>query len=113
MLGGQASCTSSQQPSWTGAIHQRQARAVLDSQMYSVPYARSNSFPTRTAISLSLSGMSGDSHSTDYIDCGASSSSMMLMNEASRIPASVDIGVSTQTRDNAMLRYMEKKKNRR
>jgi hypothetical protein len=58
--------------------------------------------------------MSGDSHSTDYIDCGASSSSMMLKTDASRMPASLDIGgMASQMRDNAMLRYMEKKKNRR
>ena len=86
---------------------------MMDNQIYAGPYTRSNSFPTRSAISLSLSGISGDSHTTDYIDCGASSSSMMLMNEGSRMPTSMDIGVMAQTRDNAMLRYMEKKKNRR
>ncbi|KAH7404617.1 hypothetical protein KP509_15G034500 [Ceratopteris richardii] len=67
--------------------------------------------PARAAISLSLSGMSGDSHSTDYVDCGLSP--MSTLNESSRAPLAGSSGVMTLARDNAMLRYMEKKKTRR
>lgn len=67
--------------------------------------------PARTAISLSLSGMSGDSLSTDYVDCGASP--MVPKNESSWAPPPMDAGAMAQARDNAMVRYMEKKKTRR
>ncbi|MCO5561330.1 hypothetical protein L7F22_014951 [Adiantum nelumboides] len=68
--------------------------------------------PARAAISLSLSGISGDSHGTDYVDCGVSP--MVSNNESSwAAPPSMDAGAMAQARDNAMLRYMEKKKTRR
>ncbi|KAI5080538.1 hypothetical protein GOP47_0003721 [Adiantum capillus-veneris] len=68
--------------------------------------------PVRAAISLSLSGMSGDSHGTEYVDCGASP--MVSINDSSwAAPPPMDAGAMAQARDNAMLRYMEKKKRRR
>lgn len=68
--------------------------------------------PARTAISLSLSGMSGESLGTDYVDCGASPS-VTSMNENAWGSATLDTGAMAQARDSAMLRYIEKKKTRR
>ncbi|MCO5599022.1 hypothetical protein L7F22_053121 [Adiantum nelumboides] len=51
--------------------------------------------PARAAISLSLSGISGDSHGTDYVDCGASP--MVPNNESSwAAPPSMDAGAMAQ-----------------
>lgn len=64
---------------------------------------------SRSSLSLSLSGLSGDSN---YYDCGASSS-MFLKGDPPWGPTSPDSAGLVQARNYAMLRYMEKKKSRK
>ncbi|CAM6005366.1 unnamed protein product, partial [Sphagnum balticum] len=67
--------------------------------------------PTGSSLSLSLSGVSGDS--SDYHECTAASS-MLINTDSSWVPTSPDRGALThQARDSAMLRYKEKKKIRK
>jgi hypothetical protein len=67
--------------------------------------------PTGSSLSLSLSGVSGDS--TDYHECTAASS-ILINTDSSWVPTSPDRGALThQARDSAMLRYKEKKKTRK
>ncbi|CAN5974846.1 unnamed protein product [Sphagnum jensenii] len=68
--------------------------------------------PTGSSLSLSLSGLSGDD-SGDYYDCTTAVSSMLINADPSWGPTSPDSGALTQARDSAMLRYKEKKKNRK
>ncbi|KAL5972416.1 Zinc finger protein CONSTANS-like [Asimina triloba] len=67
-------------------------------------------FPARQAISLSFSGMTGDS-AGDYQDCGVSSA--LLMGEPPWYPTGTENSFPTASRDNAVMRYKEKKKNRK
>jgi hypothetical protein len=67
--------------------------------------------PTGSSLSLSLSGVSGDS--SDYHECTAASS-MLINTDSSWVPTSPERGALThQARDSAMLRYKEKKKTRK
>jgi hypothetical protein len=68
--------------------------------------------PTGSGLSLSLSGLSGDD-SGDYYDCTTAVSSMLINADPSWGPTSPDSGALMQARDSAMLRYKEKKKNRK
>ncbi|CAM6025453.1 unnamed protein product [Sphagnum balticum] len=68
--------------------------------------------PTGSSLSLSLSGLSGDD-SGDYYDCTTAVSSMLINADPSWGPTSPDSGALMQARDSAMLRYKEKKKNRK
>lgn len=101
--------------SGAGARHlQTDANVEVGAFRSQGPYECSNHIasysvlPARAAISLSLSG---ESLSTDYVDCGASP--LGSMNESPWGSATVDAGAMAQARDNAMLRYMQKKKTRR
>jgi hypothetical protein len=67
---------------------------------------------TGSSLSLSLSGLSGDD-SGDYYDCTTAVSSMLINADPSWGPTSPDSGALMQARDSAMLRYKEKKKNRK
>eukprot|EP00250_Pteridium_aquilinum_P014569 c22066_g1_i1 orf=553-2298(+) len=121
-VAGQPRCMSSKlqisQPSGSGE-RQMQTDANVEAGAFRSqgPYECSSHIasysimPARTALSLSLSGMSGDSLSTDYVDCGASP--VVSMNDTPWGPGTFDAGAMAQARDNAMLRYMEKKKTRR
>ncbi|CAM6034199.1 unnamed protein product [Sphagnum compactum] len=68
--------------------------------------------PTGSSLSLSLSGLSGDD-SGDYYGCTTAVSSMLINADPSWGPTSPDSGALMQARDSAMLRYKEKKKNRK
>ncbi len=68
--------------------------------------------PTGSSLSLSLSGLSGDDNG-DYYDCATAVSSMSINADPSWGPTSPDSGALMQARDSAMLRYKEKKKNRK
>jgi hypothetical protein len=68
--------------------------------------------PTGSSLSLSLSGLSGED-SGDYYDCTTAVSSMLINADPSWGPTSPDSGALMQARDSAMLRYKEKKKNRK
>lgn len=61
----------------------------------------------RSSLSLSLSGHSGESSAADYQDCGVSTT--CLKGDPPWCPTSPESAFS-QARDNAMLRYKEKKK---
>lgn len=65
--------------------------------------------PCRPSRSLSLSGLSGDS-GADHLDC--STSSCIMKGEPPWGPTSPDGGTGAKARDEAMVRYKEKKKHR-
>lgn len=73
------------------------------------------SFPPRKAhsnISLSFSGLTGDSSGGDYQDCVVSS--MLLMGEPQCFVAGPESSsLPIVTRDSAVMRYKEKKKARK
>ncbi|XP_057844712.1 zinc finger protein CONSTANS-LIKE 10 [Cryptomeria japonica] len=72
--------------------------------------SNSKSFlPVHSSFSLSLSSLSGESSAADYHDCGLSP--LFLKGEPLWGPSNSDSVVS-QARDNAMMRYKEKKKSR-
>ncbi|CAN6448339.1 unnamed protein product [Victoria cruziana] len=62
-------------------------------------------------LSLAFSAMSGESSAGDYQDCGMSS--MLLMGEPPWFPAGSDNSHTQASRDNAVMRYKEKKKTRK
>ncbi|XP_058112803.1 zinc finger protein CONSTANS-LIKE 9 [Magnolia sinica] len=84
--------------------------------MMSTPGVKSDSslcFPARQAhsgISLSFSGMTGDS-AGDYQDSGISS--MLLMGEPPWYPTGAENSFPAANRDSAVMRYKEKKKTRK
>nr|ASZ80052.1 COLM [Phyllostachys edulis] len=65
----------------------------------------------RSSISLSFSGLTGDSSAGDYQDCGVSS--MLLMGEPSWHPPGPEGSFAGASRDSAITRYKEKKKRRK
>eukprot|EP01018_Ginkgo_biloba_P025206 Gb_06394 [translate_table: standard] len=66
--------------------------------------------PPHSSLSLSLSGLSGENSAADYQDCGESPK--CLKGEPPWGPTSPDSAFSN-ARDNAMMRYKEKKKARK
>ncbi|KAL5581676.1 hypothetical protein UlMin_014118 [Ulmus minor] len=69
-------------------------------------------FPAKQSQStLSFSGVTGDSNAADYQDCGASS--MLLMGEPPWCPPCHESSLQSSNRDNAVMRYKEKKKIRK
>ncbi|KAK4484310.1 hypothetical protein RD792_006887 [Penstemon davidsonii] len=69
-----------------------------------------NLYFTRQA--LSFSGLTGESSSGDYQDCSASSS-MKIMGEPPWYPPAPEISMPSSSRNDAVMRYMEKKKTRK
>lgn len=65
----------------------------------------------RSSLSLSFSGLTGESSAGDYQDCGVSS--MLLMGEPPWYPPGPENSLPTASRDNAVMRYKEKKKTRK
>lgn len=61
--------------------------------------------------SLSFSGITGESSAGDYQDCGASQ--MLLMGEPPWCPPSHENSVQSSNRNDAVMRYKEKKKARK
>ncbi|CAK9273734.1 unnamed protein product [Sphagnum jensenii] len=104
-----AGCTSLGQDSVTEEKNQWVAN--MQSITQSKLLESTNQRPTGSSLSLSLSGVSGDS--SDYHECTAASS-MLINTDSSWVPTSPDRGALThQARDSAMLRYKEKKKIRK
>ncbi|KAJ7570051.1 hypothetical protein O6H91_01G105900 [Diphasiastrum complanatum] len=64
-----------------------------------------------SGATLSLSGASGENSSADYHDCDTSS--ILMHGESTWVSGGMDSGTLAEARDNAMLRYMEKKKTRK
>ncbi|KAF7827222.1 zinc finger protein CONSTANS-LIKE 9-like [Senna tora] len=60
---------------------------------------------------FSFSGVTGESSAADYQDCGASS--MLLMGEPPWCPPCPENSLQTANRNNAVMRYKEKKKTRK
>ena len=60
---------------------------------------------------LSFSGVTGESSAGDYQDCGASS--MLLMGEPPWCPPCQENYIQSANRNDAVMRYMEKKKTRK
>jgi hypothetical protein len=69
----------------------------------------------RSSLSLSFSGLTGDSSAGDYQDCGVSS--MLLMGEppwfTSNGGGTDTASLASANRDSALNRYKEKKKKRK
>ncbi|CAL0315639.1 unnamed protein product [Lupinus luteus] len=65
----------------------------------------------RQAKNISFSGISKDSSTVDYQDCGASS--MLLMGEPPWCPPCPESSLQYASRSNAVMRYREKKKARK
>ncbi|KAG0447134.1 hypothetical protein HPP92_028501 [Vanilla planifolia] len=65
----------------------------------------------RSSLSLSFSGLTGESCAGDYQDCGVSS--MLLMGEPPWYPPGPENSTQAANRDNAVMRYKEKKKTRK
>lgn len=69
-------------------------------------------FTTRQAhSSLSFSGVTGESSAGDYQDCGASS--VFLMGEPPWCPPCAESSFQSANRNDAVMRYKEKKKARK
>nr|WQK28215.1 CONSTANS-like protein 7 [Cymbidium sinense] len=66
---------------------------------------------THSSLSRTFSSLTGESSAGDYQDCGMSS--MLLMGEPPWYPFSSDISIQAANRDNAVMRYKEKKKTRK
>ncbi|XP_062107102.1 zinc finger protein CONSTANS-LIKE 9-like [Humulus lupulus] len=66
---------------------------------------------TRQQSSVSFSGPNGETTAGDYQDCGASS--MLLMGEPPWCPPSQDNSLQSANRNDAVMRYKEKKKMRK
>nr|AQQ11854.1 constans-like protein [Phyllostachys edulis] len=65
----------------------------------------------RSSISLSFSGLTGESNAGDYQDCGVSP--MLLMGEPPWHPPGPEASLPGGSRDSALTRYKEKKKRRK
>ncbi|KAK9134081.1 hypothetical protein Scep_013609 [Stephania cephalantha] len=63
-----------------------------------------------SSLSLSFSGMTGESSGGDYQDCGVTS--MLPMGESPRFPPGTDNSLPSTGRGSAVMRYKEKKKTR-
>ncbi|KAK9152317.1 hypothetical protein Syun_010626 [Stephania yunnanensis] len=63
-----------------------------------------------SSLSLSFSGMTGESSGGDYQDCGVTS--MLPMSESPRFPPGTDNSLPSTGRGSAVMRYKEKKKTR-
>ncbi|KAF0903400.1 hypothetical protein E2562_027693 [Oryza meyeriana var. granulata] len=93
------------------------SNAVSADSGMSIPGAKGDSslcIPVRQArssISLSFSGLTGESSAGDYQDCGVSS--VLLMGEPPWHPPGPEGSSAGATRDNAITRYKEKKKRRK
>ncbi|XP_072980793.1 zinc finger protein CONSTANS-LIKE 10-like [Typha angustifolia] len=99
-------------------IQEAVSNAVSADSFMSNPGAKSDSglcFPARQArssLSLSFSGLTGESSAGDYQDCGVSS--VLLIGEPSCYPAGPDgSSFPGASRDSAVMRYKEKKKTRK
>ena len=71
-------------------------------------------YPPRQAhssLSLSFSGLTGESSTGDFQDCGVSS--MLLMGEPPWCSPCPENSLPSASRDSAVLRYKEKKKARK
>ncbi|KAL5981913.1 hypothetical protein ACLOJK_015980 [Asimina triloba] len=85
--------------------------------LISIPRAKSDAtlcFPEKQAyssLSLSFSGLTGESSASDYQDSGISS--MLLMGEPPWCPPGTERQLPTASRDNAVMRYKEKRKTRK
>uniref|UniRef100_A0A0D9WPH9 CCT domain-containing protein n=1 Tax=Leersia perrieri TaxID=77586 RepID=A0A0D9WPH9_9ORYZ len=66
----------------------------------------------RSSISLSFSGLTGESSAGDFQDCGVSTS-VLLMGEPPWHPPGSEGSFAGATRDDAITRYKEKKKRRK
>lgn len=64
-----------------------------------------------SSLSLSFSGLTGESSTGDYQDCGVSS--MLLVGEPPWYPPGPDNASPSAGRSSAVLRYKEKKKTRK
>ncbi|KAF9590749.1 hypothetical protein IFM89_038062 [Coptis chinensis] len=64
-----------------------------------------------SSLSLSFSGLTGESSVGDYQDCGVSS--MLLMGDSSLDPLGAETTFQSASRDDAVMRYKEKKKSRK
>ncbi|KAF6153836.1 hypothetical protein GIB67_001069 [Kingdonia uniflora] len=64
-----------------------------------------------SSLSLSFSGLTGESSAGDYQDCGVSP--MLLMGEPQWYPPGSDNSFTSANRDSAVMRYKEKKKARK
>ncbi|KAF5193904.1 Zinc finger protein constans-like [Thalictrum thalictroides] len=67
--------------------------------------------PAHSSLSLSFSGLTGESATGDYQDSGVSS--MLLMDEPPWFPPGTDNSFLSANRDSAVMRYKEKKKARK
>lgn len=89
------------------ALNQKAA----SSNVVYTPYPSLSLRPSRSSLSLSMSGISGDSSGADYYEYGASP--VFLTGDPPWVPTSPDSAALTQARNHAMLRYKEKKINRK
>ncbi|KAF9608067.1 hypothetical protein IFM89_005982 [Coptis chinensis] len=64
-----------------------------------------------SSLSISFSGLTGDSNAGDYQDSGVSS--MLLMDEPPWLPPGPESSYPSASRDSAVMRYKEKKKARK
>lgn len=92
------------------------SNAVSADPLMSNPGAKSDSnlyLPARQAhsLSLSFSGLTGETSAGDYQDCGVSS--MLFMGEPPWYPPGPESALPSASRDRAVMRYKEKKKNRK
>jgi hypothetical protein len=93
------------------------SNAVSADSGMSIPGAKGDSslcIPVRQArssISLSFSGLTGESSAGDYQDCGVSP--VLLMGEPPWHPPGPEGSFAGATRDDAITRYKEKKKRRK
>ncbi|PKU66945.1 zinc finger protein CONSTANS-LIKE 10 [Dendrobium catenatum] len=85
--------------------------SVMPNQGAKIDYNMSISTKqARSSLSRTFSSLTGESSASDYQDCGMSS--MLLVGEPPYHPTSSDISIQAINRDNAVMRYKEKKKAR-
>ncbi|XP_006656034.1 zinc finger protein CONSTANS-LIKE 9-like isoform X2 [Oryza brachyantha] len=98
-------------------MHPLTNNAVSADSGMSIPGAKGDSSlcipvrQVRSSISLSFSGLTGESSAGDYQDCGVSS--VLLMGEPPWHPPGPEGPLAGATRDDAITRYKEKKKRRK
>ncbi|KAH9306384.1 hypothetical protein KI387_010788, partial [Taxus chinensis] len=98
---------SSQEPGKAGSAALPETGVVHGVTDLSGPGNIQSALPVCSSFSLSLSSLSGESSAADYHDCGLSP--MILKGEPTWGPSNSD-SLFSQARDNAMMRYKEKKK---
>ncbi|KAF8391696.1 hypothetical protein HHK36_024005 [Tetracentron sinense] len=96
------------------AMHPAFSNAVSADSVISSKSEPNHCFLPRRAhssLSLSFSGLTRESSAGDYQDCGVSS--MLLMGEPQLYPPCPENSFPLASRDNAVMRYKEKKKTRK